>query len=120
MAAEICSGFHSHRVLPWRAQRFRPGSSSLNGHLVRRIQIPCCSDKYPKLKNEESLLRRDREGALSSRVPEAETPTSHRPAARRHIEWLRRYAPVSTAIACCHGAPAFPPRFVQPERSSCS
>ena len=28
MAAETCCGFHSHRVLPWRARRFRFGSSS--------------------------------------------------------------------------------------------
>ena len=29
MAAETCCGFHSHRVLPWRAHRFRFGSSRL-------------------------------------------------------------------------------------------
>ena len=29
MAAETCRGFQSHRVLPWRAHRFRFGSSNL-------------------------------------------------------------------------------------------
>src|ERR1035438_4673816 len=40
MAAETCCGFHSHRVLPWRARRTRYSSSSVRLKGAHCITLP--------------------------------------------------------------------------------